>query len=351
MKSGLAVISATALATLAISLAPTPAAQGQAVDLTGAWYGVGQDLVHGVPDGMTVSWTLTQTGSTVSGTVKTTGLNGIDGSCSGCHREKAGTISGTVSGTTFTLAMAFPFDASAPSPACTATYNGTAQNIATGAFTTTYSGNDICESIIANGSVNIARDPSISTQPASQTIASGRTATLSAVALGTATLNYQWYLGPSGSITNLIAGATSSSYTSPPLTSATSYWVRATNAKGSVDSATATLSPIFYQPFTDDALTAGSSLVRAVHITELRSRIDALRSRFVLPVYSYTDLTLAAGTGILTRHITDLRTALSEVYVKAVKTPPTYTDDPLTAGTVMKAVHISEIRSAVIAIE
>jgi predicted extracellular nuclease len=83
--------------------------------------------------------------------------------------------------------------------------------------------------------------PSITTQPASQTIASGATATLNVVATGTAPLSYQWYQGNSGDTTNLISGATSSSFTTPTLSTTTSYWVQVSNTAGSVNSNTATI--------------------------------------------------------------------------------------------------------------
>lgn len=83
--------------------------------------------------------------------------------------------------------------------------------------------------------------PTITTQPANQTIGLGQAATLSVVATGTAPLSYQWYQGQSADTSNLIAGATSSSYTTPALTSTTSYWVRVSNVGGSANSLTATI--------------------------------------------------------------------------------------------------------------
>ena len=80
------------------------------------------------------------------------------------------------------------------------------------------------------------------TQPQSQTIASGQTATMSVVATGTQPLTYQWYVGASGNTASPIGGATSSSYTTPALTTATSYWVRVSNAGGQANSNTATIS-------------------------------------------------------------------------------------------------------------
>src|SRR6185295_1758710 len=89
--------------------------------------------------------------------------------------------------------------------------------------------------------ITVTSPPSITTQPASQTIGSGQTATLSVVATGTAPLAYQWYIGTSGTTTSPINGATGSSYTTPALTTTTSYWVRVTNASGTANSATATI--------------------------------------------------------------------------------------------------------------
>ena len=81
--------------------------------------------------------------------------------------------------------------------------------------------------------------PAITTQPVGPEIASGQTATLTVVASGSGSLSYQWYQGPSGTSTNAISGATSSSYTTPALTAPTSYWVQVTDANGSSASNTA----------------------------------------------------------------------------------------------------------------
>ena len=82
----------------------------------------------------------------------------------------------------------------------------------------------------------------ISTQPQGQTIIAGETAALSVVATGTAPLSYQWYAGASGNTASPVAGATSSAYTTPALTSAASYWVRVSNPYGApVNSATAAI--------------------------------------------------------------------------------------------------------------
>jgi len=104
--------------------------------------------------------------------------------------------------------------------------------------------------------------------------------------------------------------------------------------------------------FTDDPIVAGMTM-RALHILELRFRIDAVRIARSLAAYSWNDPTLTPGSTVITaQHIVDLRSALADAYVAAALTPPTYTDTVLTGGvTVGRAVHIAELRAAVLAIE
>jgi uncharacterized protein (TIGR03437 family) len=85
-----------------------------------------------------------------------------------------------------------------------------------------------------------ATAPAITTQPASQSIASGQSATLTVAASGTAPLTYQWYQGASGDTASPV-GSNSSAFTTPALSSTTKYWVRVSNSAGAADSATATI--------------------------------------------------------------------------------------------------------------
>jgi hypothetical protein len=81
--------------------------------------------------------------------------------------------------------------------------------------------------------------PTITTQPASQTVTVGAAATFTVAATGIAPLSYQWYRGSAA-----IGGATSASYTTPPATSAdngATFHVVVSNAEGSAISSAATL--------------------------------------------------------------------------------------------------------------
>ena len=77
--------------------------------------------------------------------------------------------------------------------------------------------------------------PAITTQPASQEVASGVSATLSVAASGD-NLTYQWYSGNSGDTTNPVAGATGSTFTTTALTANESYWVQINLPDGSATS-------------------------------------------------------------------------------------------------------------------
>ncbi|HUL73870.1 MAG TPA: hypothetical protein VLT86_12250 [Vicinamibacterales bacterium] len=81
----------------------------------------------------------------------------------------------------------------------------------------------------------------ISTQPQSQSVAYGASATLSVAATGSGALSYQWYVGASGTTTAPIQGATAASYSTPGLTATTSYWVRVSDSRSQADSVTATV--------------------------------------------------------------------------------------------------------------
>jgi hypothetical protein len=106
-------------------------------------------------------------------------------------------------------------------------------------------------------------------------------------------------------------------------------------------------------PFTDDPLSAGVTTVKAVHITELRSRINDLRARFKLGPYDWTDDALGPGSIIKAVDIVDLRTALQQAYVAAGRPAPSFPTDPTLAprSIVIKVAHIQELRSAVLVLE
>lgn len=90
----------------------------------------------------------------------------------------------------------------------------------------------------ANAALTVNVPPSITTQPVTQTVAQGSSATFSVVATGTAPLTYQWRFNGAN-----ISGATGSSYTrsNAQPSHQGNYSVVVANVAGSVTSASATL--------------------------------------------------------------------------------------------------------------
>ena len=106
-------------------------------------------------------------------------------------------------------------------------------------------------------------------------------------------------------------------------------------------------------PFTDDPIVAGVTPVRAVHFTELRAHIDALREEAGLGRFRWTDPVLRAGvTPVRLVHLLELREALGAAYTAAGRAEPRWTDAAPTAGTTpIRAAHLTELRAAVVALE
>src|SRR5262245_1774205 len=137
---------------------PSPAAPPIAprpIVLDGTWNGRGIDSKGET----SVSWQLTQTGTSVSGTVRTLAVDPEDGSCNSCHRNKRGTITGTISGSTLTISMFFAAGADGdPTPECSATLTGSAADIADNSIAAAYSGSDTCEGPVGNGVMTMNRN-------------------------------------------------------------------------------------------------------------------------------------------------------------------------------------------------
>src|SRR5207247_2227508 len=80
-------------------------------------------------------------------------------------------------------------------------------------------------------------------------------------------------------------------------------------------SVTATFVTTFPGAFADDPLAAGATLVKAVHVTDLRLAIDRERTRRSLPAFAWADPVLVPGvTPVQAIHLAEMRTALTQAY-------------------------------------
>lgn len=94
--------------------------------------------------------------------------------------------------------------------------------------------------------------------------------------------------------------------------------------------------------FTDDPIMAGVTIVKALHVAELRSAIDGARTRLGLGAYSWSTPP-AVGAFVTAAQVVDLRTAVLPI-LQRIGAVTAFTDEPLVAGSPIRAIHLQEIR-------
>ena len=105
-------------------------------------------------------------------------------------------------------------------------------------------------------------------------------------------------------------------------------------------------------PFTDDPIVPGVTPIKAVHFTELRTRIDGLLSAVGLAPFRWTEVIRAGVTPVKLAHLLELREALAAAYAAAGRAAPRWTDPaPVGGTTLIRAAHLTEMRGAVVALE
>lgn len=120
------------------------------------------------------------------------------------------------------------------------------------------------------------------------------------------------------------------------------YRVRAVNASGSsADSASDLATTVM---FTNDPLSS-NVVVAALHLSQLRTAVSAVRAQAGLGAVTYTDAA-AAGMTVKAVHITELRSSLDAAMSALGKTTGGWTNASL-GGVAIKATHFQEIRNRV----
>lgn len=100
--------------------------------------------------------------------------------------------------------------------------------------------------------------------------------------------------------------------------------------------------------FTDDPLTVGASPVKALHMQELQSRVNTLRTFYGLGTYNFT--TITAGTTSLagwTTHVNQIRAAIEDVCSASGKTHETWISFSINCP---RADVIQQLRSVILAL-
>ena len=100
--------------------------------------------------------------------------------------------------------------------------------------------------------------------------------------------------------------------------------------------------------FTDSTLVAGSTPIKAIHMTELQNRVNTLRTFYGLSAYGFT--TITAGTTKLsgwTSHVNEIRTAIDQVCTASGKSHETWINFTVNCP---RADVIQQLRNVVLAL-
>jgi hypothetical protein len=130
------------------------------------------------------------------------------------------------------------------------------------------------------------------------------------------------------------------------------YRVRAVDAAGACPSSYSNTDLATTTIFTDDLLVARATIIKAVHLTQLRTAINAVRTTAALAVFNWTDppATDTPGLGVVIKkdHIQKLRDNLNPALSALGLSTPGYTDPTLVAGsTLVQKIHVDELRQRV----
>jgi hypothetical protein len=124
------------------------------------------------------------------------------------------------------------------------------------------------------------------------------------------------------------------------------YKVRATDTAGTSPYSNADVATTIF--FTDDPLLAQSTRIKAMHLTQLRQAVNAVRATAGLSAATFTDPAISNAVRIKAAHVQELRTALNQARTPLGLSTVTFTDATLVAtSTKVRVVHIADLRNGV----
>lgn len=182
-----------------------------------------------------------------------------------------------------------------------------------------------------------------------------------ATATGGTSVNVSWTNAPGATSYNVYRSTNNSTFTkissdgavlSTPFVDGTAvantaYAYRVRSVQSAVESTDSNKDFTVTVVYTDPNITAQSTTIKAAHITQLRTAVNALRTLNAGQVaFSFTDAALNSTIAAKVVHITQLRTELSSVRVAlgfSAFTPAT--DPTVNTSTLIKKAHIDELRA------
>lgn len=177
---------------------------------------------------------------------------------------------------------------------------------------------------------------------------------LVATASGTSQVNVTWtgFAGAdhyevwrsfNGGAYTLVGSPAAAAFTDSSVSANTTYLYRVRAIDGANPSGYSNFDLATTIVFTDDPVVATSTIVKAAHLTQLRTAVNAVRTSAGLAALG-SDPTIGPGLAIRAQHITTLRTALNEARTVIGVAALSFTDTP---PVIVKAVHVQELRNGV----
>lgn len=158
--------------------------------------------------------------------------------------------------------------------------------------------------------------------------------------------SYKVFRSTDGSTFSVVGNPTGTSFSDTSATANTSFLYRVKAVDGSSNESGDSNSDLATTVvFTDNVITIGSTPVKAVHFSELRTAVNAVRTLAGLSVASFTDPTLSSAVAVKAAHVTEMRSALDLARSTLGLSAIVYTDPTVTAGsTGIKAAHVTDLR-------
>jgi IPT/TIG domain/FG-GAP-like repeat len=157
---------------------------------------------------------------------------------------------------------------------------------------------------------------------------------------------YQVTRSSNGSAATVIGSPTQTSFTDLVAAANTTHVYRVRAVRGASTSADSKPDIATTLVFQDATLAAGATTIKAVHITQLRTAVNAVRAAASLAAFNFMDTTLT-GTHIKAVHVQELRNALNEARAAIGVGELTRLDSLLPGYTIVRALHVEELRDGV----
>ena len=155
---------------------------------------------------------------------------------------------------------------------------------------------------------------------------------------------YELARNSGGGFTTLVSGLTNPSHTDTTVAANSAYLYKV-RALGTGSSDYSNVDLAVTTTFSDDPIAAGTTPIRAAHVSELRTAVHAVRTLAGLGSFTFADASLA-GAGVRSLHITQLRSALADART-ALALPATVYATTAAAGTVVQAADVNSLRNGV----